>query len=111
MATHHAASSQVVDLQTWANDLPSEKTKVIKKAKRLELARLVLDAGVSMHHSNYCSIEGESIIHCIEGEITVKTPEKSINLREGQLVFLDSHIKHALSGVKKSVVLLTISLS
>jgi len=111
MATHHAAPAQLVDLRTWADDLPTEKSKVILKAKQLELARLVIDAGVDMHHSDYCRVAGESVIHCIEGEIKVKTPEKTFNLREGQLTFLDSNMEHALQGVEKSVVLLTITLT
>ena len=53
MATHHAVSGDIVDLKSWANDLEVEKSKVIAKTKGLELARLVIDAGVDMHHSEF----------------------------------------------------------
>ena len=110
MATHHATAGEVVDLKTWANDLKVEKSKVITKTKGLELARLVIDAGVNMH-ADYCSVKGAVVIHCIEGEITLKTPNSTKSLEKGQLVFLNGDTEHALVGVKKSVVLLTIVLS
>jgi len=110
MATHHAASGELVDLKSWANDLEVEKSKVIAKTNGLEIARLVIDAGVDMHHSDYCSVNGASVFHCIEGQITLKTKDDQIVLKQGQLVFLDAGVEHALSGVEKSVVLLTIVL-
>lgn len=110
MATHHASPLEVVDLKTWAEDLQIEKSKAIVKGSGIELARLVIEAGTDMHQSGYCSVEGEVIIHCLEGEIVVKTPEGSQTLQAGQLVFLDRERQHALSGVQRSVVLLTIDL-
>ena len=111
MATHHAAAGEVVDLNTWANDLKVEKSKVITKTTGIELARLVIDAGVDMHHTNYCSVKGTVVIHCIEGEITLKTPDTTRSIEKGQLVFLNGETEHALVGIKDSVVLLTIALS
>ncbi len=111
MATHHAAAGEVVNLKTWANDLKVEKSKVIKKMAGLELARLVIDAGVDMHHADYCSVKGTVVIHCIEGEITLKTSDAVKSIKKGQLVFLNGDTEHALVGVKKSVVLLTIVLT
>ena len=110
MATHHAVSGEIVDLKSWASDLKIEKSKVIAKTEGLELARLVIDAGVDMHHSDYCSVNGASVFHCIEGHVTLKTIDNQISIQEGQLVFLEAGVKHALIGVKKSVVLITIVL-
>ncbi len=110
MATHHAAAGEVVNLKTWANDLKVEKSKVIKKTTGIELARLVIDAGVDMHHADYCSVKGAVVIHCIEGEIMLKTPHATKSIEKGQLVYLNGDTEHALVGVKKSVVLLTIVL-
>lgn len=110
MATHHAASGELVDLKTWANDLASEKSKVVTKTKGLEVARLVLHAGYDMHHSHYCQVNGPVVIHCIEGKIKVTTTEKDMILSDGQLVYFDGNIDHALTGITDSVVLLTIVL-
>lgn len=110
MATHHASPLEIVDLQTWADDLETEKSKAIVKGNGIELARLVIDAGANMHQGGFCSVAGEVIIHCLSGEILVSTPEGEQTLQAGQLVFLDRERPHALSGVQKSVVLLTIDL-
>ena len=110
MATHHAVSGEIVDLRSWANDLEVEKSKVIAKTNGLELARLVIEAGVDMHHSDFCSVNGASVFHCIEGHVTLKTVDNEISLKQGQLFFLEAEVKHALIGVEKSVVLLTIVL-
>ncbi len=110
MATHHAASGEIVDLESWANDLEVEKSKVIAKTEGLELARLVIEAGVDMHGSDLCSVNGASVFHCIEGRITLKTQDAEISLKKGQLAFLDGGVSHALIGVERSVVLLTIVL-
>ncbi len=45
MATHHASPAEVVDLDTWAKDLPEEHAKAIVKTRDMELARLVFRAG------------------------------------------------------------------
>ena len=42
MATHHANPGEIVDLQTWAADLPKEHTKAIAKTDDMELIRIVL---------------------------------------------------------------------
>ncbi len=110
MATHHAKSGEIVDLKTWASDLKKDQSKVITKTNGLELARLVIEAGADMHHSDYCSVSGASVFQCIEGHVTLKTPEEEISIQQGQLVYLEAGAKHALIGVEKSVVLLTIVL-
>jgi hypothetical protein len=35
MATHHANSGEIVDLATWADDLPTDKSKAIAKIENL----------------------------------------------------------------------------
>ncbi len=110
MATHHALSGEVVDLKTWSSDLAIDKSEVITKTKGLELARLVIEAGFDMHHSDYCSVKGATVFHCIEGHVNLKTPDREISIQQGQLVFLEAETDHALIGIEKSVVLLTIIL-
>lgn len=110
MATHHAVSGEVVDLESWADDLKVPQSKVITKTKGLELARLVINAGVDMHHSEFCSVKGASVFQCIEGHVTLKSITRSVSLKPGQLVFLEGGVEHSLIGIESSVVLLTIVL-
>ena len=111
MSTHHAAPAEVVDLATWANDLPSEKSKAIVKTDGLEMARLVIKAGEDMHKHRFCSVDGATIFHCIKGEVELKTNDAKIRLHAGQLMYLESQAEHAVTGVQDSVVLLTIVLT
>ena len=110
MATHHAEPGEVVDLATWADDLPQEHSKAIAKTDNLELARLVIGAGVNMHSSGYCSVEGPVVLHCLEGEIEVATPSLRAVVKAGQLVYLLGRTEHTVSGIRDAVVLLTIVL-
>lgn len=110
MATHHAEPGEIVDLDTWADDLPVDKSKVIAKIAHLELARLVIGGGTEMHSSGYCQVPGPLVVHCIEGEVELCTPERDRVIREGQLVYLLGHTEHTIRGVRDSTVLLTIIL-
>ena len=65
MATHHASPAEVVDLDTWAQDMPNEKTKVIVKTDEMELARLVIPAGKDIPEHK---VTGSIIVHDISGK-------------------------------------------
>ncbi len=111
MATHHARAGEIVDLDSWADDLPAEKSKVIAKTDGLELARLVIAADTEMHHSRYCQVAAPIVIHCLEGEIELKSSGETVRIKQGQLVYLQGKTEHALRGVTNSIVLLTIVLN
>ena len=110
MATHHAVAGEPVDLATWGQELTPEHSKAITKIPGLELARLVLQAGEEMHQDGYCKVPGPIVIHCINGEIRVRTRDFVETLTDGQLLYLEGGTDHALTGVSRSIVLLTIVL-
>lgn len=110
MATQHAESGEIVDLATWADDLSTDKSKAIAKIDNLELARLVISAGTEMQGDKYCHVPGPIVVHCIDGEIELKTKEKAIRIKGGQLAYLLGQTDHAISAIQDSVVLLTIVL-
>ena len=105
MATHHAKPNQIVDLRTWAQDIPTEKSKVILKTKDMELARLVIPAGSTFkeHH-----VSGPITVHCINGNFSFTAMGHTQTLNPGQLVYLEAGIPHSLKAISDSVVLLTI---
>jgi quercetin dioxygenase-like cupin family protein len=63
-----------------------------------------------MHGSRYCQVPGPIVVHCVEGEIELKTKEKTIRLKGGQLVYLLGQTDHAISGIEDSIALLMIVL-
>jgi len=111
MATHHAEPGEVVDLATWSEDLPVDKSKVIAKVAHLELARLVVSSGEEMHSSGYCRVPGPIVIHCLDGEVELSTPDATRRIRRGQLAYLLGQTDHSIRGIQDAVVLLTIVLT
>lgn len=105
MATHHASAGEVVDLKTWADDLPSEKSKVIVKTGEMELVRLVLPAGKDFADHK---VAGAVVIHCIAGNIEVTAMGTTTSMQPGQLMHLLADVPHAVRASSDSVVLLTI---
>lgn len=105
MATHHAAPGEVVDLSTWADDLPQEKSKVIVKTGAMELARLVLPAGREMAGHR---VDGPLVVHCLSGRVVVVLTEGERTLEAGQLLYLPPRESHAVRALADAVVLLTI---
>ena len=105
MATHHASPVEIVDLGTWAQDVPDEKTKVIVKTDEMELVRLVLPAGKEFANHK---VLGPCVIHCITGEIECAAMGRTQVLTSGQLLYLLPDEPHSVRAVVDSVVLLTI---
>lgn len=105
MATHHASPAEVVDLETWAQDLPNEKTKAIVKTDEMELARLVIPAGKEIPTHK---VTGPIIVHCISGKIELTAMGETQVLLPNQLLYLMPDEPHLVKAVEDSVVLLTI---
>ncbi len=105
MATHHASPGEIVDLQTWAADLPKEHTKAIVKTDDMELIRLVFPAGKGLPDHK---VDGPITVHCIAGKIAVTAMGKTQELNYDQLLHLPPGEAHSLKAVLDSVVLLTI---
>jgi len=105
MATHHASTGEVVDLDNWANDLNVDQTKVIVKTEKFELARLVLsqDKEIPSH-----KVEGPIIVHCTSGEIEFLIDGIPLILKSNQLLHLKPGETHSLKAKADSVILLTI---
>jgi quercetin dioxygenase-like cupin family protein len=105
MATHHASPGEIVDLATWAQDVPDEKTKVIVKTDEMELVRLVLPAGREFADHK---VSGPCVIHCLTGEIECVAMGTTKVLAPGQLLYLIPDDPHSVKAVADSVALLTI---
>ena len=105
MATHHASPSEIIDLETWAQDLPKEHAKTIVKTHEMELARLVFPAGGEFPNHR---VSGPVVIHCVKGEIELTAMEATRILKPGQLLYLMPDEPHSLRAITNAVVLLTI---
>jgi quercetin dioxygenase-like cupin family protein len=108
MATHHAVPGEIVDLASWANDLPNEKSKVIIKTDAMELARLVVPKGKEYPSHQ---VPGPIVVHCVQGKIELTAMGRTQELHDGQLLYLMPGEPHSLRGVEDAIILLTISLT
>ncbi len=105
MALHHAAPGEVVDLDTWGDDLPSGGTKAVVKTDNMELIRMALSAGKTIDQHQ---VAAPVVIHCLSGTIEIDTMGKSETLKAGQLIHLAPNEPHALRAKEDSNLLLTI---
>lgn len=105
MATHHAEPGEIVDLQTWAADLPKEHTKAIAKTDAMELIRIVLPAGKGMPVHK---VPGPVTIQCITGKIAILAMDSTQQLNYNQLIHLKPNEPHSIKAIEDSVILLTI---
>lgn len=105
MATHHAAPNEIVDLETWAMDINSEKSKVIFRTKEMEVARLVIPAGKEFKEHK---VSGPIVVECIKGSVIFSTTDRSQELKSGQLLYLLPDESHSLEAKEDSIILLTI---
>lgn len=104
MSTHHAAPGEVVNLATWASDLPEEHSKVIAKTKAMELARLVLRDGDSIENHH---VEGPLVIHCLSGCLEVRALDTTERVGGGELLYLPPSETFTLKAAPQAVVLVT----
>ena len=105
MATHHASPGEIIDLGTWAQDLPNEHSKAIMKTDEMELARLVIPAGKEIPNHK---VSGPIVVHCTKGEIECVAMGTTQVLRSGQLLYLMPGEPYSVRAAVDSVVLLTI---
>ena len=96
---------EIVDLQTWAADLPKEHTKAIAKTDDMELIRIVLPTGKGIPNH---SVTGPITIQCVSGKIAITAMGTTQKLNYNQIIHLIPGEPHSLKAIENSVVLLTI---
>lgn len=105
MATHHATPGEVVNLETWAEDLATDQTKAIVKTEEMELVRLVIPAGKGIPNHK---VSGPITVHCIKGRIEFTAMGATQELAQGELLHLMPAEPRSVKVIENAVVLLTI---
>lgn len=104
MATHHAAPGEIVNLATWADDLPEEHSKVIAKTGSMELARMVIPPGEPIEN-HY--VDGPLVVHCVSGCLEVVAMGRTQEIGGGELLYLEAGERFTLRARRKAIVVLT----
>ena len=107
MALPHAASGDVITLQSGGEDFSQFSSIALAKTEGLELIQMIMPKGKSMpeHH-----VSGEITLLCLQGEIAVDAHGAVKVLRAGEMLYLLGGQAHALTAVQDSLALLTILL-
>tara|TARA_R110002111_G_scaffold262613_1_gene339539 strand:- start:153968 stop:154300 length:333 start_codon:yes stop_codon:yes gene_type:complete len=107
MAIPHAQPGTVVDIRPLASNLVETKTHTLAKTDKLEIIRLVLKAGKEIAtHSTSAPIT----VQCLEGKVIFSTLGNALEMRAGDLLFLNGGEPHSVNAVENSSMLLTILL-
>lgn len=104
MATHHAEPGEIVNLATWADDLPEEHSKAIAKTPEMELARLFLPPGKGMENHH---VHGPLIVHCLSGRIEFDALSAVREMTGGQLAYLPPDERFTIRAREEALVLVT----
>ena len=107
MAISHAASGQLLDVHSLADQFSETRTFALFKTDQLEVMRLVVPAHktVPMHQ-----VKGEITVQCLEGEVEFTADGKTQRMKAGQLIWLAGGVEHGLTAVQDSSLLATLVL-
>lgn len=107
MAIPHAKPGTPINVRPLDKKLPGTQTNTLIKTDSMEVIRLVLAAGkeIAQH-----MVPGEITLQCLEGEVAVRTPTATCELKPGDLTYLPGAEEHSVRAEEDSSVLLTILL-
>lgn len=104
MALHHAAPGEIVNLATWADDIPGDHSKAIAKTSEMELARLVMREGDVMEDKH---VDGPLVVHCLSGCLEIDALGQTQRVGGGELLYLPPAETFTIRPVREALVLVT----
>jgi quercetin dioxygenase-like cupin family protein len=107
MAIPYAKPGEVMDVRPLGSALASAQTKTVVRAERVEVIRLVVQAGkeISEHKA-----KGEVVVHCLEGRVAFTASGKTQTLEAGHLLYLPTGEPHSVKGIENASLLVTVLL-
>ncbi len=107
MAIPHAASGELIDVLSLDADPHQTNSITLVRADHLEVARLALPAGKTLHDHK---ASGAITIQCMAGAVELEAHGRTQILRAGSMVYLADAEPHAVKALEDSLLLLTILL-
>lgn len=99
----HTELEQLKRQRNYQERGPAGRTLVKEPDLRIVLMALKAGAGLPEHHAS-----GPISIQVIEGELRVRVPDESVELSVGQLLAVESEMRHDVEAIVDSAFLLTI---
>lgn len=105
MAIPHANPGDVIDVRPLGADLATSKTRMLFNTERLEVVRLVMQAGKEMAEHR---APGDIVVQCLEGTIAFTTLGATRELSAGQMLYIPAGEPHSVRAMEDASFLLTI---
>ena len=105
MAMKHAQPGEVIELRPLGDDLAGAKSSAIVRTPSFEAIRLIVPAGAELSTHQ---VPGQIMLHCLEGHVELGLPNRSVELRAGDWLYLEEGEPHSVLGVEDASLLLTI---
>jgi quercetin dioxygenase-like cupin family protein len=100
-----AKPGDIVDLHPSTMSLDTQQITVLAKTQDVEIIQLLIPKGSSI--PTY-QAEGEIILHCVEGRVSLAVLDELHELRAGQLLYLALNEPFSIKGLEHASVLATI---
>ena len=107
MSESAAKPGQMVEVGPLGKLLQAQQQTLLIRTNGVEIIQLVIPAGeqVPTHEA-----QGEIILHCLEGHVTLAVGGESRELKAGQLLYLIVNEPFSIQGIEAASLLATIIL-
>ena len=105
MTKRHATPGDIVELRPSAANQETNELTILVKTQDVEIIQLCIPAGAKI--PTY-EAEGEIILHCVEGRVSLAVLGEPHELRAGQLLYLALNEPFSIEGLEQASVLATI---
>ncbi len=99
-----AVSNEVITVGPLGASLATSKPQSLVKADRLEVFRLVLQAGKELPTH---AAPGEITVHCLEGRAAFTAVGETRELGPGQMIYLAAREPHSVKAIEDVSLLVT----
>ena len=96
---------KTVDVQQLAAEPITRRKTLLVRTAEMEIIHLVIPAGetIPTHEA-----QGEIVLHCLEGQVSISTLEKAHELKAGQLFYFRINEPISIQGIEQASLLVTI---
>jgi quercetin dioxygenase-like cupin family protein len=102
MALEHAKQGEVVNLTNLGE---AARSTALVKTEQFEAIHLVVAAGATLPPH---SVSGQATLQCLKGRVRLTLQGDTVELAEGDWLYLDRDVEHGAEGVEDAAILLTI---
>jgi quercetin dioxygenase-like cupin family protein len=105
MTQHESMSDQTAFVQPLTETVDTSRQRTLVKTPQVEVRQLIVPAGrdVPTHQA-----QGDLVVHCLEGRVSLLAFGKTYDLTRGQLLCLSIDEPFSIRGIDNASVLVTL---